>query len=363
MTIFNKQSRITTFYVCILLFLICAGNTVLASVESDILVILSDDARSHVFKETFISDQKDYLYPLPESFDQKQLVFVDAGKQLWQHRSDNALYFPEGNFSIMYRHRYSNQIKATGEEEFEFHSAGPEQTGFTAEGGYEFFSFTWILPQSMEVTSYSSNIPIAKWQQSGNILRFKTENQNHIRLQIRFRRKGSTAVAQEKPLQEESSGEDSQQEAGDGKAEMEAGAQTAEHKPEYCQAHDNTVPLYPLFCSAEEEVILDQLVFERNSASLSPKARKILDGIVPALMQLPQSTFEISAYTDNKGPQSWNQRLSEERAQTVRLYLIYKGVRPSQLLAAGYGEAEPIAPNDTVEGRRQNRRLVFKQIE
>ena len=67
--------------------------------------------------------------------------------------------------------------------------------------------------------------------------------------------------------------------------------------------------------------------------------------------------IEIQAYTDSRGSDALNQRISEDRAQSVRTYLVEKGVSADKLTAKGYGEANPVATNDTAEGRAQNRRV------
>ncbi len=79
--------------------------------------------------------------------------------------------------------------------------------------------------------------------------------------------------------------------------------------------------------------------------------------------------IELSAHTDSKGPDNYNQKLSEARAQSAVAYLVSKGIDASRLKAKGYGESMPIAPNtnengsDNPEGREKNRRTEFKVLE
>ena len=70
--------------------------------------------------------------------------------------------------------------------------------------------------------------------------------------------------------------------------------------------------------------------------------------------------IELSSYTDNKGSDEYNLKLSQERAQSVVDYLIDRGISKERLVAKGYGESEPISENDTEIGRQLNRRTEFE---
>ena len=87
------------------------------------------------------------------------------------------------------------------------------------------------------------------------------------------------------------------------------------------------------------------------------------DGQLSALREMldlcRRAAFEIGGHTDSQGREEMNQELSQQRAEAVRLALIERGVPPAQLVAKGYGEAEPIADNGTEAGREANRRITF----
>jgi outer membrane protein OmpA-like peptidoglycan-associated protein len=100
--------------------------------------------------------------------------------------------------------------------------------------------------------------------------------------------------------------------------------------------------------------------FETASAKLTSASRPILDGAADALKAQPSDNAEVAGYTDSKGDPAYNLELSKQRAESVRQYLIKKGVDSARLTANGYGEANPVASNDTDEGREANRRVEIK---
>jgi outer membrane protein OmpA-like peptidoglycan-associated protein len=93
-----------------------------------------------------------------------------------------------------------------------------------------------------------------------------------------------------------------------------------------------------------------------------------LNKLAQMLKDNPTVSVEISGHTDSKGEDKYNQKLSQARAKSVVEYLISQGIEKSRLVAAGYGEAKPVAPNtnpdgtDNPEGREKNRRTEFKVI-
>jgi outer membrane protein OmpA-like peptidoglycan-associated protein/outer membrane protein W len=109
-----------------------------------------------------------------------------------------------------------------------------------------------------------------------------------------------------------------------------------------------------------EEMVLSGVTFETASATLTAQSSDVLDKVVAVLLLRPQSTAEIHGYTDNRGSEEYNQRLSERRAAAVVDYLAEHGIPSAHLNAKGYGKANPVATNDTAEGRAQNRRVTVE---
>ena len=103
--------------------------------------------------------------------------------------------------------------------------------------------------------------------------------------------------------------------------------------------------------------VLQGVQFDTGKATLTADSNARLDTVVEYLAHKPSATIEISGHTDNVGGNKKNKRLSQQRADAVRDYLVAKGIDASRIQAVGYGDERPIAGNDTPEGRQQNRRI------
>lgn len=99
--------------------------------------------------------------------------------------------------------------------------------------------------------------------------------------------------------------------------------------------------------------------FDTNKSSLTATAKANLDKLVPVFNQYPDTDIVIYGYTDSSGPADFNLTLSAQRAESVKSYLIAKGIASSRFTVQGMGIADPIAPNDTAEGKSKNRRVEF----
>ncbi|MCC6259135.1 MAG: OmpA family protein [Chitinophagaceae bacterium] len=106
--------------------------------------------------------------------------------------------------------------------------------------------------------------------------------------------------------------------------------------------------------------ILEDCNFETGKADLEPESFAVLDELVSYLNRKDDERIEIGGHTDNVGSKASNLKLSEDRANTVRDYLISKGIDPSRLEAKGYGMSVPIDDNKTESGRAANRRTEVK---
>ena len=112
-----------------------------------------------------------------------------------------------------------------------------------------------------------------------------------------------------------------------------------------------------------EKVVLRGIYFDFNSAVIKPTSYPVLDDAAKVFKVKPKMRVEISGHTDSVGSDSYNQKLSYQRANSVRDYLIrYHNIDPSRLIAIGYGESQPMADNRTKSGRDMNRRIEFKVL-
>ena len=100
--------------------------------------------------------------------------------------------------------------------------------------------------------------------------------------------------------------------------------------------------------------------FDFNSAVVKPEFRPALDQVAQTLASYQSTFIDVSGHTDSVGTVEINQRLSEQRAQSVADYLSYQGVNRARVATRGYGKSFPIASNDTDLGRAQNRRVEIK---
>lgn len=105
--------------------------------------------------------------------------------------------------------------------------------------------------------------------------------------------------------------------------------------------------------------ITQQIHFEFNKAKIKPDSFPILNAVVQVLKDNPDISLEIQGHTDNKGSPAYNKKLSQDRADSVRNYLIDKGISGARLTAKGFGEEVPIDTNATEAGRAKNRRVEF----
>ncbi len=108
--------------------------------------------------------------------------------------------------------------------------------------------------------------------------------------------------------------------------------------------------------------VLDNVLFDTGKATLKSSSNKALNELVELMKMKSGMIIEIEGHTDNVGKHDVNLKLSQARANTVRNYLIKKGTAQNRVKAKGFGDTQPVAPNDTEEGRKQNRRTEVNII-
>ena len=125
----------------------------------------------------------------------------------------------------------------------------------------------------------------------------------------------------------------------------------------YVEVHKD---LYLVPIEIGQVVRLNNVFFDFDKWDLRGESFLELNRVVKLLKENPAIVIEMSAHTDSRGSDEYNFRLSDNRARSVMDYILSKGIDPSRITSQGYGEAMPVATNDTDDGRQLNRRVEFK---
>lgn len=104
-------------------------------------------------------------------------------------------------------------------------------------------------------------------------------------------------------------------------------------------------------------VMPGNVTFDTNSSMLKSSFYPVLDSVTKVVKEYQKTILLVAGYTDSTGSASYNQLLSEQRAQSVANYIMAQGVNPKRLIVQGFGETHPLASNGTADGRAQNRRV------
>jgi outer membrane protein OmpA-like peptidoglycan-associated protein len=102
--------------------------------------------------------------------------------------------------------------------------------------------------------------------------------------------------------------------------------------------------------------VLEGVLFDTAKATLKPASFPKLGNLLELMTLKKTLIIELAGHTDNVGGDAYNMKLSDDRAQSVKKYLVKKGIHPRRIKAVGYGQTRPVASNDTPEGRKKNRR-------
>jgi outer membrane protein OmpA-like peptidoglycan-associated protein len=109
-------------------------------------------------------------------------------------------------------------------------------------------------------------------------------------------------------------------------------------------------------------IVLKGITFATGKADITPESESVLNRALETLEMYGDIIVEITGHTDDVGSSSNNKVLSQRRAESVRFWLINKGIAPERIIAKGYGEEFPRVPNDSPDNRKINRRIEFKRI-
>jgi OmpA-OmpF porin, OOP family len=136
--------------------------------------------------------------------------------------------------------------------------------------------------------------------------------------------------------------------------------QAFQYKPEI-SVKPAAAPVDPTVCQQLFSDVLgkSRIRFESGRANIDPDSAGLLDRLIETALRCPTATIEIAGHTDSAGEDAANQALSEKRAQAVVDYLVKAGLPASRFTAVGYGSTQPVADNESDEGKAQNRRIEF----
>lgn len=142
-----------------------------------------------------------------------------------------------------------------------------------------------------------------------------------------------------------------------------AGAVIGRQMDKQAEEIKNNVPNAEVIHKPGEEGIIinfnSGVLFDFNKANLTQASIKSIEELATVLKKYPDTDVLIEGHTDSKGSDDYNLSLSEQRAASVSNYLREKNINPNRLRTVGYGEKQPVASNETDDGRSQNRRVTF----
>ncbi len=118
-----------------------------------------------------------------------------------------------------------------------------------------------------------------------------------------------------------------------------------------------------IWVEVNQVIVLVGVNFLAGEANPTPPSVEALEKVYNTLAENPEVSFEVQGFADGAGDEEANLRLSQSRAEAVREYFVKRGIMPERLRAVGYGESNPIAANDSAEGRAQNRRIELHRLQ
>jgi OmpA-OmpF porin, OOP family len=120
---------------------------------------------------------------------------------------------------------------------------------------------------------------------------------------------------------------------------------------------------YKLIINPPKTYTLNNVFFDTGKSTLKPESSKELNELAEYMILKKNLSIEIAGHTDNVGNKDANMKLSQERANSVRQFLIKKGIAGERVIAKGYGDTQPVADNTTDEGKQKNRRTEVRSID
>lgn len=351
------------------------GRVAFADTLSDLLVIVNPDGRSYTAQHTLSSDGDLLLLELPTGRTTQHVSFSGPERHTFEvaHRENpDRLAVWSGSAVIRYQHQFGAGLVKLSPTAHTL-KAYDEHLNATADVPSRLqTTISWLLPENATLLSFqdravTDDAGAGRWQRNGNTLMYQQQGGTLAALSIEFR----IEQADEEPASSCVPGFSN----SDHCSRDVDGDQVPDHRdaclptpadrdslPKRLDFHQRGEGLDVMGCDNHSLIVLDGVRFQSGQSYLDVAAREVLDRTALALQQIPEQRFELGAHTDNAGRVSHNQRLSENRADAVRHYLMLRGVGPNQLRSQGFGESLPAYDNRQAAGRRANRRIELKRL-
>lgn len=328
---------------------------------SDILVVLDSDGISHTVQHTLATTGAEMTLNLPGSVIPQEVMFFGPDRLLSKEQyktKPTKVQISSGTAFARYQHQYGSEVDQIQPGYFVLTTNSVPSNLTMNEGSLTDSSISWVFPSEYRLVSYSqTDYNTGKWVAANNTLSFYGSGTEPVTLTITYKKNAQSNAVSTFNCSSASAPSDECSEDND-----EDGI------PDYrdvCvdSTGANAKSQNAFGCTKNEAMILSSIKFETGKSYLDVTARNALDRVAYAILNSDNAFFEIGGHTDNEGELENNQRLSKQRADAVRHYLLLKGVSANAVRATGYGEEKPVRSNDSAEGRRANRRieLVFSE--
>ncbi len=381
--------------------LVCPA-AVFAALVSDRLTVIDKDLEHYVAQQTIASDGPSLTYDLPAgaTYLHSEFIGPEAGtfRQFHNHRKER-LSIWSGSALVRYRHRFGASLEPRGDDRYTLTLRSPAD-GFSVDDEARInASSTWVFPESVHIESFRASGGNGTWHRNGNSLSYVHRSDEpatiaiDVRLQPPPQSDQTTTQATEEtttPLPSSAAGDEhcsSQATPRDCRNDLDRDGvadevdvclfDTRDKAAADSTATDATTPgttagdvdtdalefAALLGCAGWQPVALDEIRFPEDRSYLDIAARRQLDRLAKASKTFPEGTvLEIGAHTDARGPADYNRELSRQRAESIRHYLMLRGLDPNQVLARGYGEGQPRAGTADSTDRHTNRRVEIRLL-
>ena len=339
----------------------------------------------------------------------------------------NSLKFSQGNFAVIYPGRFNSNLKINEKGIYLFNSWDGKRRDdglfgyWNTPSDFASFIYVWIVPEHFEILSYKSNRD-GEWVKRDNTITFFAANTNSLAFEISYQlrdsdRDGVTDTQDSCPqtpanteVNETGCLADSDHDTivdsldlcpdtaanltvdkdgcepdtdkdgvvdrldqcpdtavnlsvNDIGCELDSDKDGVINEKDLCPDSVADATVDETGCEHAAPINLEGVNFKTSSDQLLPESKLILDDVAAILAMHSGLIIEIDGHTDSAGDAENNMALSQQRAETVRDYLIFKGIPAETLTARGYGESLPLEDNATAEGRKRNRRVELKRVD